>query len=458
MRIKKYDFNYSKRHFLKQTAAGILGAGVLMPVWKALAANGDFAKAYPDELLSIEEFTKGKFKPGDVIDASNVEAVKDLLDPIRYMQISQQGRKLDLVAATTDMTMLSPVDYIEATLRNKGRAKFDSKGNVITDDGTPWIGGHPFPESKDAVEIFAGITLSWGRHDVSMYTVKEYDMDEQGNLAYKYEIVWVEFAATGRVTIDPKPHWPGHEDKLRYNTVVFVSPNDIKGTSFMNTWYYDQTLFPELIGYLPAFKRVRRFPTNQRFEPLIPGGTLYLSDVWTAGDPFLTWGNYKVIGRGPFLAGLQGNWHADNENWEGPTHGGPKGTTFWDTKVELIPETIIIEAEPVMYPRAPVSKKRVWFDARTLLPVGMVTYDRRGEVFKSFDGTYSLYSKGGKTVMDGAHPYWSWCNVHAHNAQTNRMTRLEQVGALGAGYKMSVNDASLFDDFLTEAAVRRLGT
>ena len=71
--------------------------------------------------------------------------------------------------------------------------------------------------------------------------------------------------------IDPKPYWPGHEDKLRYQSVLFVSPNDIKGTSYLNIWHYDQNRYPDLYGYLPAFKRVRRFPTNQRFEPLIPG-------------------------------------------------------------------------------------------------------------------------------------------------------------------------------------------
>ena len=31
--------------------------------------------------------------------------------------------------------------------------------------------------------------------------------------------------------------------------------------------------------------------------------------------------------------------------------------TPWDTKVELIPEAIVAEAEPIGYARAPVSKK-----------------------------------------------------------------------------------------------------
>jgi hypothetical protein len=209
--------------------------------------------------------------------------------------------------------------------------------NVVTQDGKPWIGGNPFPEPSNGLEIFAGITLSWGRHDVSFYPVKSFELDVTGKVLYKYELAWCEFAPTGRVVVDPKPYWPGHEDRLRYQSVFFTIPQDYKGTSFLNSWYYDQRKFPDLDGYLPQFKRVRKFPTNQRFEPLIPGSSLYLSDAWTAGDPYLTWGNYKIVGRAPFLAGLTENWDSDDDNWEGKTHGGPLGSTFWDTKVELIP-------------------------------------------------------------------------------------------------------------------------
>lgn len=457
MRIRKYDRGYSRRHFLEKSAKGLFGAGVLSPVWDAVAQNGGFEVSYPDELLSLEEYTKGALKPGDTIDENNVDLVQDLLDPIRFTQIKQMGRKLGVVKSVTDMTRLSPLDYVEATLRNKGRARFDENNNVVTDEGKPWIGGLPFTEPTNGLEVFVGITLSWGRHDVSFYPVKDFEINPTGDQGYYYEVVWVEFQPTGRVTLDPKPYLPGHEDMLRYQTVLFTYPNDGKGTSFLSSWYYDQRKFPELHGYLPQFKRVRQFPASQRFEPLIAGSTLYLSDAWAAGDPYLTWGNYKIVDRGPFLSGLSENWHSEHENWEGGTHGGPKGDTFWDTNVELIPEVIVVEAEPTGYPRAPISKKRVWFDARTLLPVNMVSYDRRGEPFKSFDGTYSMYENGDQKVMDGKQPYWSWCNVHAHNVQSDRMTRLVQVKNL-RGYEMRVNDPSIYDDFLTLQALRRMGT
>ena len=72
MRIRKYDFDYSRRSFMEKVATGA-GAGVLAPLWPTIANSADdISKAYPDELLSIEMYTKGKIKPGDVITKDNV--------------------------------------------------------------------------------------------------------------------------------------------------------------------------------------------------------------------------------------------------------------------------------------------------------------------------------------------------------------------------------------------------
>lgn len=458
MRVLKYTPDYSRRHFLQQTSAGILATGVLMSAYEALAQDGDASKAYPDELRSIEGYTNGRIKTGDTIDSSNVELVKDLLDPIRYQQVIQLERKLNIVPTETDILRLSPVDYMEATFRHKGQAKFAADGNVVTQSGEPWIGGNPFPDPKTAIEVFAGLTLSWGRHDITFYVGKEEDMDPDGHVQYRYEAAFAELSPVGRVTVEPKPYWPEHKDKLRFNSIIFTSPADIKGTSFLNVWPYDQNEFPDLFGYLPAFKRIRRFPTNQRFEPLIAGNTLYLSDVWAAGDPFLTWGNYRIVGRGPALASMSGGWAADHPNWEHKTHGGVESKSWFDTPVDFIPEALVVEAEPVKYPRAPIGKKWVWFDARTMLPFAMASFDRRGQIYRSFDGCFGVYEANGKSVSDGRHPYWSWTHFHAHNIQTNRITRVEQVQQISGGLRMAVNDPTVYEKYLTQTALRRMGT
>lgn len=453
--IRRFDRQFSRREFLR-VGSGFVGAGLLMPAWAAMEKHGDYAAAYPEELLSIEQYTGGKLKAGDVIDAGNVELVKDLLEPVKYMQVKDMGRRLRLRNTTRDVMKLSPWEYMEASFRHRGQARFDDNGNVVTADGKPWVGGLPFPDAKTGVELFAGLTLSWGRHDASFYAIREYDLNRDGKVSYGYENGWAEYAPTGRLVL-PGVYWKGHEDKLRYQSVFFTAPDSVRGTSFLNIWHYDQNKFPELYGYIPDFKRIRRFPTDQRFEPLVPGSSLYLSDAWAAGDPLHTWGDYKVVWRGPMLAAVSGGWASQSEDWSHNTHGGPKGETFWDTDVELVPEAIAVDAKPTGFPRAPVGVKRVWFDARTQLPLGMVTFDRRGDLFRSFDGAYGLYEDGDRRVMDGKHPYWSWCHVHAFDVQTGKMTRIEQLAEISGGHRMRVNDHDIYNRYLTNGALRRLG-
>ena len=456
MHIRKYDHDYSRRFFLEQAAKGIATGGVLGPLWPLIAQSADISKAYPDEVMSIDAWSKGKIKTGDFITAENVDLVKDLLDPIAFLEVKTMGRRIRIVPTTRDVTRLFPHDYLEATLRNQGKAKFDANGNVVNADGNPWIGGCPFPDAKTGMELISNVTLCFGRHNNSLYCIKDQEVAPDGSLSYQYDIVWVEENTLARVdgrTI------AGMEDKLRLQAVFFISPQDVKGTGYLNTWYYDQRKFPELVGYLPAFKRVRKFPTNQRFEPLVPGSNFYLSDAWNAGDPMLTWGNYKMVGRGPFLGAVSQTWYGDQPNWEPPVHGGPKGQTFWDTNMELCPDVVILDAEPTGYPRAPVSKKRMWMDVRNQVSIGYVTYDRRGELFKSFEPHYGAYEKGGLKFADAkGHPQWSWTSVLAHNVQDGRMTRLAQTKGNAAGYQSSHDRDGMVEKYMTEQALQRLGT
>src|SRR5690606_3009610 len=114
---------------------------------------------------------------------------------------------------------------------------------VVVADGKPWVGGLPFPDSGDALELFAGLTLSWGRHDASLYAIKAYALGPEGEVDYDYETGWAELAAVGRTVVDPRPYWTGHEEKLRLQSVFFLTPQNSKGTSFLNVWYYDQHKF-----------------------------------------------------------------------------------------------------------------------------------------------------------------------------------------------------------------------
>ena len=127
--IRRFDRQFSRREFLR-IGSGFVGAGLLMPVWAAMEKHGEANAAYPEELRSIEDYTGGKLKAGDFIDAGNVELVKELLGPVTYMQVKEMGRRLKLRATTTDIMKLSPWEYLEASFRHRGQARFDADGNV----------------------------------------------------------------------------------------------------------------------------------------------------------------------------------------------------------------------------------------------------------------------------------------------------------------------------------------
>src|SRR5690606_8059088 len=118
------------------------------------------------------------------------ESVKHLIDPIMYIQITKMGRRLRVRdKLTTNIEEMFPHAYLQATLKNWGKASFDETGNVIeTATKGPWIGGSPFPEVKTGDEGMANLTLSWGRHDMSQYAVRSHDTNPDGSPAYTYDL------------------------------------------------------------------------------------------------------------------------------------------------------------------------------------------------------------------------------------------------------------------------------
>ena len=120
MHIRKYDFDYSRRAFMEKTAKGAGQAGILGALWPIMAETGNTYKAYPEELTDIEAYTKGKVKVGDVIDKNNVELVQDLIDPVLYQEVTQDGRKFWIYPTMTNIEEQFPPFYLDATLKKLG--------------------------------------------------------------------------------------------------------------------------------------------------------------------------------------------------------------------------------------------------------------------------------------------------------------------------------------------------
>ncbi len=460
MRLLKYTDGWTRRHFLEQSARGIMAAGLLAPLFSVLADTGSCEAAYPPELLSIEAYTKGKLKAGQELNAENVDIVKDIINPGLYHQIKNEKRVCDLAPTETRIERLVDGAFFEATLHNKGKYKFGADGNVWTMDGQPWQGGNPFPEPENAKEVLVGNTLSWGKRDAGGYGVKVWDTDAAGNVEYHYQEWYVEWQTVGRTQMEPRPYQPDHKNQIRYFPVLVTYPEDLVGTSFLQIWPYDQRKFPLFYGYTPELKRTRTFPTDQRFEPSLPGDITFASDLWMLGDPLLTWGDFKLIGKGPLLATPASGREGLAKDWSFPLVGGETGKKYFRTHLELVPETYCCELRPTHFPRAPYSKKRVWYDARTQVPLSMLTFDLAGKPWHykelclgwwepkpGMDWPDTLPNKG----------FWNLACDQNEDLQSGRQSHFSWFPVIAGGYKPRILDPSLFGDYCSMDALRRLG-
>ncbi|MEQ8230558.1 MAG: DUF1329 domain-containing protein, partial [Gammaproteobacteria bacterium] len=131
------------------------------------------------------------------------------------------------------------------------------------------------------------------------------------------------------------------------------------------------------------------------------------------------------------------------------------------------------EGEPVGFPRAPLSKRRVYFDARNIEYPQAISYDRRGEIWKSFEPGFSQYytGHGDAGVPDyGSHEKratdgrleWSWNWVISNDIQSKRITRFCQSQTCQGGWESKWDSSGSAEDFInnymTQSAMRRLGT
>jgi hypothetical protein len=462
MRVIRFGEGWTRRHFASQLAKGIAAAGLLGPLFDVIGRNGDCATAYPPELLSIEAYTKGKLKAGDVLNADNVDLVKDILDEVAYWQVKYDKRIIDLIATETDVTRLCAPSYVEATLRNKEVHQIGPDGNVWTKEGKPWIGGNPFPEAKTAQELLLqnALTSSTLYYDSAAYASREWEANADGDISYSYDYIFVGYRTVGRTTLDPKPYHPGHENLLRINGLFMTAPQDMNGSASLEIWAYDQHKLPTSHAYSPETKRIRSVPDSSRFETSMTGAAWFASDVAGAGDPVYTWGDFKIIGQGPFLAATHGNCHFGYPKWEVPLVGGKNGKKYFRTFMELVPEGYVVEMKPVGFPNCPYSKKRSWFDARTGIVPLIITYDQEGKPFHQCEWFYDYAVKKPGMQWPAGMPdnFWaSYLNMHMYDMKSGRMSRMGIVPEISGGLVSSINNPRIYHQFCTLQAIRNQG-
>ena len=127
----------------------------------AVFSTGLATAATPDEIIdsSFYPYKKGVpthpvVKPGAVINKSNVDSAKDVLDPAMY-QVIKNGDYEITVGATTSFDLHK--NYIDATRAGIGKVKLGEKNGQIIG----YVAGRAFPEEPDLKDPRAGEKLAW---------------------------------------------------------------------------------------------------------------------------------------------------------------------------------------------------------------------------------------------------------------------------------------------------------
>jgi len=191
----------------------------------------------------------------------------------------------------------------------------------------------------------------------------------------------------------------------------------------------------------------------------MPGAAYCNSDGSATGDPVYTWGDFKLVGKGPFLAATSGNCHFGYPNREVPTCGGNSGKKYFRTFMELVPEGYVVEMKPTGFPNCPYSKKRIWFDARTGNAPTFLTYDREGAPCHQVENLYDYAEKKPGIEWPQGLPdrFWSFMNMHMYDHHSGRMSRMGLIPKIAGGFVNKLDDPKCYEEFCNLAAIRRLG-
>ncbi len=382
--------HWTRRHLLK--ASGILaGAAILQPVLPLIAAGKTVERAFPETVLSIEKYTKGKVKPGTIISQENAELIKDIAPYGLLAELRRGNTEIRIAETTLDPRALSPDYWVEATLRNEGLAVLDKRGQLWTRDGKPWIGGSPFPQPKNGLEAVWNYFINVARVDDVFIPSDDISMDTNGTVVRHTTDLFIQLTVNGRLVVDPKPVLPDYKDELFRTWLMFTSPFDEEGLQVATTVYYNNAKLPDTELYIPALKRTRRVPSTQRFDPAGPYETYFVSDLGVQNDPLLTW-SWKLAGRKPMLApspANRGRFAADatSESFAF-LMGDKKYPKFPRSTWELRPEMFVVDGVPHLE-GASYSRKRMYVDGIYGLVQSADIWDLSGRLWKFIVNCYA---------------------------------------------------------------------
>lgn len=326
---------------------------------------------------------------GMTINQSNVEQFKAVLDPAMYQFIKAGNTEIN-VGETTSFALHS--SYVEATKVNLVNVKLGDKPGQLSGS----LAGRPFPEEPSLDDPRAGEKLAWnykygynwGDSAAIMPFYWKFRNMNTGKLerTLKFNFHFLNF--THRTQQEPTPAiTPNPSNLFRGIYVQVLEPFDVKNTQLLIQRFEDDLKRDNAYLYLGFQRRVRRLSSGQVTDSFL-GSDVMIEDFegYNGRISDMNW-TYKGT-RNMLMPMYNHNEmeldkesHKDDEGYQVVAFGG-KGNCFPNVTYQL---RKVYEVESASVdPNHPISKRKHFIDAQTFTIPRNITYDRKGDMWKSW--------------------------------------------------------------------------
>ncbi|MDX2171285.1 MAG: DUF1329 domain-containing protein [Deltaproteobacteria bacterium] len=350
---------------------------------RTLRAARGAAKAALGALL-LAAPTMAEVKPGDVVNAANLEAAREWLTPGLEWCV-RRGMTLRVAAPRP---IEAPAPYREATERFAPQVRLGSDRLTLQN----YVAGLPFPVI-DPADPQAAVKVMWNSEYKWLATddldARDFDADAgaigRDGAGMRVERHFVlgylrRLFFTGRLFVDPKPVWP-NPDGIRYRESLHpvVEPADLRGVGMTSVRYVAPTRPDESWLYLPNLRRVRRLSSAQRSDPLFNQDIDADSYFGYSGQ--VGWMDWKFLGERTVLAPMHGE-HL-------PVQWGAGSADFAFDDVWEPRQVYVVEGTSKL-PQYAYAKRVLYVDKDTWVVPLSDLYARDGQLWKVWLNLFSF--------------------------------------------------------------------
>ncbi len=330
--------------------------------------------------------------PGLVINKSNVQKFKELLDSATFALI-EKGQ-LEIPIEQTESISLHP-NYVAATKKNAHQVKLGSNPGTI--EG--YVAGRPFPFAPDKKDPRAGEKLAFNYKYTQV-------VGDSGRI-YPFPWIYIDYA-TGKVerqidfdfhfislkhrtTQAPMPDvLPNSANIYRDIYLKVLSPPDLKNTQLLIQRFDDDTKIDDSYLSLGFQRRVRRLATGQTSDSFL-GSDLMIEDFEGYNGRVLD-AEWKYLETKSMLMPVYR--HSESKQL-GPKDEDGYGMVTFGGQAKCFPnipwslrQVHVIESIPTN-PSSPIGKRLMYMDAQgTVFPMILI-YDKKGSLWKRWEVGFS---------------------------------------------------------------------